>query len=115
MSDKSKILTEVSVIRPILIVLLVVYHSFIIYQGGWSEPDGFEPNRTYWWISKASYSFMLEAFVLISGYVFAYQATIKPHLIQNGGGEVADIKQIKKANTPIYYIQYNIFCSIHRL
>lgn len=71
MQKKENILTDVCIIRPILIFLLVVYHSFIIYQGGWSEPIGFEPNRFYWWISKISYSFMLEAFVMISGYVFA--------------------------------------------
>lgn len=29
-----KNLAEVSIIRPILIVLLVVYHAFIIYRGG---------------------------------------------------------------------------------
>ena len=29
----SKNLAEVSIIRPILIVLLVVYHAFIIYRG----------------------------------------------------------------------------------
>lgn len=62
MSSKGKILSEIAVIRPILIILLVVYHSFIIYQGGWSEPIGFEHNRAYWRISKASYSFMLETY-----------------------------------------------------
>lgn len=121
MSNKSKILTEVSVIRPILIVLLVVYHSFFIYQGGWSEPDGFEPNRTYWWISKASYSFMLEAFVLISGYVFAYQATIKPHLIQNGGGKLLILSKLKRLILPsiifstIYFALYIDYKSVTQL
>ncbi len=68
-----KNLVEVSFIRPILIVLLVVYHAFIIYQGGWTQPLGFQENTTYWWIAETSYSFMLEMFVFISGYVWAFQ------------------------------------------
>ena len=66
-------LSEIDVIRPVLIFLLILYHSFIIYAGGWREPAGFEPNAAYWWIAKGSYSFMLETFVFISGYVFMYQ------------------------------------------
>mgnify|MGYP003397052814 CR=1 FL=1 len=70
---KPKNLAEVSIIRPILIVLLVVYHAFIIYRGGWVQPSGFQENTTYWWIAVTSYSFMLEMFVFISGYVWAFQ------------------------------------------
>jgi hypothetical protein len=50
-----------------------VYHAFIIYQGGWTQPPGFQENTTYWWIAATSYSFMLEMFVFISGYVSAFQ------------------------------------------
>lgn len=66
-------LSEISVIRPILIVLLVVYHAFIIYRGGWVQPVGYQDNTTYWWIASSAYSFMLEMFVFISGYVWAFQ------------------------------------------
>lgn len=66
-------LQEVLLIRPILIVLLVVYHAFIIYAGGWYQPDGFMPHDGYAWIARLSYSFMLEMFVFVSGYVWAYQ------------------------------------------
>lgn len=67
----NKFLIDISIIRPICIFLLVVYHAFIIYQGGWEQPVGFRSINAYWWISKASYAFMLELFVFISGYVFA--------------------------------------------
>ena len=70
---KPKNLAEVSIIRPILIVLLVVYHAFIIYRGGWVQTSGFQENTIYWWIAATSYSFMLEMFVFISGYVWAFQ------------------------------------------
>ena len=66
-------LYEVSFIRSILIVLLVAYHSFAIYSGAWIEPDGIVGVTSYGWIARSSYAFMLETFVLISGYLWAYQ------------------------------------------
>lgn len=66
-------LQEAMVIRPILILLLVVYHAFIIYAGGWAHPEGYMPHEGYAWIARLSYSFMLEMFVFLSGYVWAYQ------------------------------------------
>ena len=55
--------------RPLAIFLLVVWHSFIIYTGGWKEPVYFQPIEGYWWLAKLSYAFMLELFVFVSGYV----------------------------------------------
>ena len=66
-------LDEVSFIRPILIICLVLYHSFIIYEGGWREPAGFVDVPAYKWVAKSSFSIMLEMFVFISGYLWAYQ------------------------------------------
>ena len=40
--------------------------------GGWSRPAGYEDIACYSWIAKISYSFFLEAFVAISGYIYAY-------------------------------------------
>lgn len=66
-------LDEVSLIRPILIVLLVLYHAFAPWCGAWGAFEGYEPNEIYWWIGKSAYSFMLPMFVFISGYVWAFQ------------------------------------------
>lgn len=55
--------------RPLAIFLLVVWHSFIIYTGGWMEPVGLKFIEGYWWIAKLSYACMLELFVFVSGYV----------------------------------------------
>lgn len=68
-----KNLDEVSFIRPILIVLLVLFHAFAPWCGGWRPFEGFQESSTYWWVGKLSYSFMLPTFVFISSYVFAYQ------------------------------------------
>lgn len=71
--SNNKYLDEVSLIRPILIILLVLYHAFAPWCGAWRLFCGYEANETYWWISKAAYSFMLPMFVFISGYVWAFQ------------------------------------------
>lgn len=44
-------LDEVSFIRPILILLLVFYHAFIIYDNGWHEPNGFCASEIYKWVA----------------------------------------------------------------
>lgn len=90
MSKSNQLLYEVVLIRPLLIVMLIMYHSFIIYQGGWSAPDGFIPCKAYWWISKLNYSFMLEGFVFISGYVFAYQRNKNPYKYEHLTNVVKD-------------------------
>lgn len=65
------------VIRPILIVLLVFYHAFAPFSGAWEPIEGYPIIKTYWWLDKLSYAFMLEMFVFVSGYVFGYQVRIK--------------------------------------
>lgn len=66
-------LDEVSFIRPILIVLLVLVHSFTVFNDGWPPFEGFVPCETYKWISRLSYSFLLETFIFVSGYIYAFQ------------------------------------------
>ena len=77
MKTKTNILSDVVVIRNILIVLLVFYHAFAIYSGAWAPLKGFSEIKTYWWLDKLSYAFMLELFVFISGFVFGYQVRLK--------------------------------------
>ncbi|MDL2251218.1 acyltransferase [Odoribacter sp. OttesenSCG-928-J03] len=72
-NNKKELLLDVTILRPVAILLLVVYHAFIVYRGGWSEPVGYLEVRSYKWIADVSYSFMLEIFVMLSGYVFGYQ------------------------------------------
>lgn len=71
--QKSKNLDEVSFIRPILIILLVLMHSFTVFNGVWPEFVGYQDCITYKWIARSSYSFLLESFAFISGYVWAFQ------------------------------------------
>lgn len=81
MEEKKKIrLDEVTLIRPVLIVLLVFYHAFAIYSGAWAPIEGFPEVPVYWWLDKLSYAFMLEMFVFISGYVFGFQVRTKGNM-----------------------------------
>ena len=66
-------LDEVTLMRCILAALIVFMHSFTCYNGGWPEPIGYKDVLVYKWISRLSFAFTLQAFVFISGYLFAFQ------------------------------------------
>ena len=60
--------------RPVVIFLLIVTHSFTMYTGGvWPLPDGIHKVWAYDKITHVAFSFMLETFVFISGYLFGIQ------------------------------------------
>ncbi len=66
-------LDEVTLMRTILALLIVFMHSFTCFQGSWPPPEGFVDIPLYKWIARTSFAFTLEAFVFISGYLFAFQ------------------------------------------
>lgn len=68
-----RLLPDVIVIRPLFIAIVVVYHAFIIYMGGWKEPIGFVPVKVYDWLASFLYSVRMQGFVFMAGYVYAYQ------------------------------------------
>lgn len=72
------VLNDVMIMRPIVIILLIVTHSFTIYSGGtWILPKGIHEVPAYGEITHIAYSFMLETFVFVSGYIFGMQAMRK--------------------------------------
>ena len=66
-------LNEVTLMRTLLALLSVFMHAFTCYQGGWKQPEGYVDIPVYKWIARTSFAFALEAFVFISGYLFAFQ------------------------------------------
>ena len=66
-------LDEISLIRLVLIIVLVLYHSFAPWCEAWRPFVGYTVSEAYWWIGTLSYSFMLPAFVFMSGYIYAFQ------------------------------------------
>lgn len=68
------ILHEVMIMRPIVIFLLVFMHSFTMFTGGaWKLPEGIHNVVAYDWLTKLTFSFLLETFIFISGYLLRSQ------------------------------------------
>ena len=59
--------------RCVLALLIVFMHAFTCYNHSWREPMGFVEIPLYKWLARISFAFTLEAFVFISGYLFAFQ------------------------------------------
>lgn len=72
MAEK-KLLYEISIIRPLVIFLLVVYHCLCLYTGGWKAPEGLQHIPAYYWLGKLISGFRIECIAFVGGYVMAYQ------------------------------------------
>ncbi len=68
-----RILYEVSYIRPLVIFLLVVTHSFAIYSGAWPSVNDVDI-PIYREMVRLIIGFRIETIALIAGYVFAFQS-----------------------------------------
>lgn len=68
-----KLLPEITIIRPLIIFLLVVYHCLCVFTGGWVQPQGVEKIGAYWWLGKLISGFRIECIAFVGGYVMAYQ------------------------------------------
>lgn len=75
-TSQKKLLYEVSIIRPIVIFLLVLLHSFTKIASGGGHTNDYQLVPAYQWLSWLISGFMLEIFALVSGYVFAYQSLV---------------------------------------
>ncbi len=73
---KKIIFADIAIMRPILIMCIVVGHAFTIYTNSsyWPLPTGCYPNVFLSWINPTLISFALQAFVFVSGYLFAYKS-----------------------------------------
>ena len=68
-------LHEIGIMRAILIVSIVLGHTFAIYSGksaSWYMPDGLQTVGIYKWLNAIFIAFSLQSFVFISGYLMAY-------------------------------------------
>lgn len=102
-----------------------MYHAFAIFCGGWSSLSGYPEINGYWWIGKTMYSFMLEAFVFISGYVYGYQVNRNPQKLSLKSVISSKLKRLilpsvifstiyyllfYDLTVPVYKIVYSILC-----
>lgn len=108
-------LQEIDLMRITLIILLILYHAFAIFNGAWEALPDYPPNRLYWWISTGSFSFLLELFTFISGYLYGNQVLQKSTSIINVQSTI--IKRAKRLLLPnlvfstIYFL---LFCDLHQ-
>lgn len=68
-----KQLLEVNIIRPTVIILLVLLHSFAIFYGEWPNPIGVKEIKIYEYLSWFIRGFRIETIAFVAGYVFSYQ------------------------------------------
>lgn len=76
MQQKSKaLLTDIAIMRPILILSIVIGHAFAIftYSKAWPLPNGCTQIDMLRWVNPVFISVALQAFVFVSGYLFAYK------------------------------------------
>ena len=68
-------LNEITYLRPVIVFLIVVNHSFAVYSGVWNSPWGDSvPNiPVYVWIQRFAISCTLQVFTFVSGYVYEFQ------------------------------------------
>ena len=96
--DKKRIrLEEITLMRTILAFLIVFMHAFTCYNGGWKQPLGYVDIPLYKWLARFSFAYTLEAFVFISGYLFAFQR-ITLNRVENEMGLI--VNKLKRLMLP---------------
>lgn len=75
MNQSKKTLSDIAIMRPILITSIIIGHAFAIFGNSqsWPIPQGSTQINGYTWITPTFISFALQAFVFVSGYLFAYK------------------------------------------
>ena len=71
--NTQKWLIEVDYLRVVSVLLLVLDHTFIIYTGGWKQPEGIHNVDIYYWAGNLFMCIMLPLYVFISGYTYSSQ------------------------------------------
>ena len=110
-SKNRPILMEVAMMRPILILCIVIGHSFAIFSGAWPTPfeDIILESSIYSSANPLFISFQLAGFVFISGYVNSYincTKSVKPNIIE------MLLKKTKRLLVPAWFfgaIYYMLF------
>lgn len=71
---QKKLLYEVSIIRPLVIFLLVLLHSFTKIAEGGGRTNDYQLIGVYQWFTWLISGFRIETIALVAGYVFSYQS-----------------------------------------
>lgn len=99
-------LDEITLMRFVLAILIVLLHSFTCFQGVWAEPEGFIEIDFYKWIARFCTSFTLESFVFISGYLLAFQIIFLKRKVR---GKNLLISKFKRLIVPSIFFSFFYF------
>lgn len=101
---------DVAAIRLSLIFLLIFYHAFAIYTGGWDVPyEGFPAIPLYYWLGHFSHGFQLEAMVFISGLLFGITISRHPERLNIQGCVIKKMKRILLPSVLFSIVYYWMF------
>lgn len=115
LKSNTAFLDNVCAMRLMLIVLLIVYHAFAPFCGDWPAPQDFKDITSYWWIAKSAYSFMLESFVFISGFLFGYQVVRKgPQMLEFKNFAIKKAKRLWLPCILFGSIYFLLICDLHQ-
>ena len=89
--------------------MLVFYHAFAVFSGGWAPIEDYPEISVYDLLDKLSYACLLETFVFISGYIFGYQVR------QKGTEKVLKAKKIFVKKFKRLIVPSIIFSTIYLL
>lgn len=107
-----KLLPEVVIIRITLIVFLVLYHSLAPYCGAWSQLYNQHASPLLHDIGIITYTFFLQAFVFISGYIFGMQSIRQPETLKISYIIKSKFKRLLLPSIIFSVIYYIIFFEI---
>lgn len=79
MSNTNTFFDDISCTRAVLVISIVLGHSFAIYTGSnaWPLPEGVSFLEFYKYINPAVISFQLQGFVFIAGFLFGAQMNMR--------------------------------------
>ena len=101
---------DINYIRIIMILSVVVVHSFTPFGGGWPLPQGYPRINAYAEIVRYTASFNMEMFVFISGFLFGFKA-----FRLNQKGETFDFKSVMWNKTKRILFPSVVFSLIYAL
>lgn len=104
-----KFVYEVTIIRPLIIFLLIVYHCLCVYNGKWEPISSINDVPIYYWIANFISGIQLEAMAFISGYIYSFQMY---ELKKKNEFKPLVFKKFKRLLLPCYFFSILYFIII---
>lgn len=93
-SAPKRYLEDIALLRLVLILMLVVHHSFAPYSDAWVAFPGMQECSVYQAIASVTRTMMLPVFVFISGYLYGYSILSNPARLSIQGSVFSKAKRL---------------------